>query len=148
MQNTYLLVIRSQWFGFRVVFLQSILQNFEIVVVSPHQWSFTIRADRALGKIPRRHTRNKTATAALQSSGDALADRFLGNLKPDREIKWGVMASENRCQALGLWNRARKSIEDKTMRTMQSQPIFDQFYNCRIRHEDAPLNGLVSYDPQ
>jgi len=148
MQHAYLLVIRSQWFGFRVIFLQTILQNFEIVVISPHQRSFTIWTNCALGKIPRRHTGNKTATAALQSSRNTVADGFLGNFEPDREIKWRVMASENRRQAFGLRSRARESIKDKTVRTVQAQPIFDQFHNCRIRDKATPLNSLGSLDSQ
>src|SRR5262249_50901022 len=125
MQHACLLVIRSQWFGFRMIFLQAILQNLEIVVISPHQRSFTIRADGALGKIPRCYAGDESATTALQSSGNTLADRFLGNFKPDREIKRRAMASENRRQTFGLRSRARESIKDKAMRAVQSQPIFD-----------------------
>ena len=56
------------------------------------------------------------------------------------------MPGENRGQAFGLWNRARESIKDKTVRAMQAQPIFDQFYNCRIRDQATPLNNLGSLD--
>src|SRR5207244_12936174 len=125
-----------------------ILQNLEIVIVPPNQRPFTIRTDCALRKIPSRHTSNKPATAALQSPRNTLADRFLGNFEPDREIEWGMMASENRRQAFGLRTRAREAIKDKTMRTVQAQPVFDQFHNCCIRDKTTPLNRLGSRGSQ
>src|SRR5205085_4470439 len=125
-----------------------ILQNFHVVVISPHQRSLTVGTDRALGKIPRRHTGYKPATATLQSPRNTLADSFLGNFEPDREIKGGVMPYENRRQPFGLRSRARESIKNKTVRTVQAQPIFDQFYNRRIRDEATPLNNLGSLDSQ
>ena len=59
-----------------------------------------------------------------------------------------MVTSENRRQAFGLRSGARESIKDKTVRTVQAQPIFDQFHNCRIRDKATPLNGLGSLDSQ
>src|SRR5438309_8077031 len=99
MQYAYSLVKRRQRFRFRVIFLQSILQDLQIVVIATNQWSFTIRTDRAFGKIPGRHAGNKTATAALQSPGDTIPHWFFGNLEPNREIEWSAVSGENRRQA-------------------------------------------------
>src|ERR1044071_6853654 len=58
------------------------------------------------------------------------------------------MSTENRRQAFGLRSRTRESIKDKTVCTMQAQPIFDQFHNCRIRDKTTSLNNLGSLDSQ
>src|SRR5207237_10368408 len=85
---------------------------------------------------------DKTATSALQSSGDTIADGFFGNFEPDCEIERGAMSVENRRQAFSLWHGARKPIENKTVRAVQPKPVFNQFHDRCIRDQSALLNYL------
>src|SRR5204862_3736673 len=104
----------------------SMLHDLSVVVITPDQRCCTIRTDRALGKIPRRHACHKTATAALQSPGDPIAHSFFGHFEPDCEIERGAMSGENGCETFRLRHGARKPIENKTVRAVQSQPVFNQ----------------------
>src|SRR5437764_11800279 len=118
------------------------------MVVTPNQRSFTIRTDRALGKISGRHAGHKTTTAALQSPGDAIAHGFFGNFEPDCEIEGGAMSGENRGETLRLWHGAGKPIENKSVRAVQSQPVFNQLHDRCVRNEPASLNNLGRLSPQ
>src|SRR5438874_634459 len=142
MQYAGVLVEPRQRFCFRVVFLQSILQNLQVVIITTDQRSFTIGTNRALGEISGRNTSDKTATAALQPPGDTIAHGFFGNFEPDCEIERSMMSVENRRQAFGLWHGARKPIENKTVRAVQPKPVFNQFHDRCIRDQSALLNYL------
>ena len=52
------------------------------------------------------------------------------------------MPFQNRLQALRLRHRPRKSIKDKSVRAVQSHPVFDQLDDGVVRNETAALNDL------
>src|SRR5437868_9577668 len=59
-----------------------------------------------------------------------------------------MMSVENRRQAFGLWHGARKPIENKTVRAVQPEPVFNQFHDRCIRDQSALLNYLGRLRPQ
>src|SRR5207253_100819 len=94
-------------------------------------------------------TRSRMSLATRQASRIFSASfGFFGNFEPDCEIERSMMSVENRRQAFGLWYGARKPIENKTVRAVQPEPVFNQFHNRCIRDQSALLNYLGRLRPQ
>lgn len=58
------------------------------------------------------------------------------------------MPGENGRETFRLRHGARKPIENKTVRAVQSQPVFNQLYDRCIRDKPALLNNLRGFDSQ
>src|SRR5438552_448751 len=58
------------------------------------------------------------------------------------------MSGKNGRETFRLRHCARKPIENKTVRAVQSQPVFNQLHNRCIRNEPALLNNLRRLGPQ
>src|ERR1043166_1538748 len=79
---------------------------------------------------------------------NALFDRVRGNVEPDRQIERRMMSLQNTVERFGLRDRARETGQNKTLRPVDSDPIFDQLDDNFIRDKLAVLGLFRSLDPK
>jgi hypothetical protein len=84
----------------------------------------------------------------LKTSRNAIAHRLFGYFEPNYEIKRSAQPGQDRHQALRLREGSGKSVKDKSMTTVQAQPIFNKFNDNFIRNEFTMLDNFGGFLPK
>ena len=124
-QDTVFAVVFDEGVSQFSVFGKAAGEGFGRVVAAMLEVAVAYGAFVLVGEAVERHVEDRTATRAGQASEDAFGNHVVGQLEQIGAVEGHAVFGKPCVEGLGLWERARESVEDETL--VAANPVLCDF---------------------